>query len=106
MKKDSFCVRCRPGLPMTTGTVTGYTYTLSGFRFGFTRQNYLGSDCGKWYSVELTTGYIVQRQTYSTLKSAEARNYQLSVDTIEHICKGLDMPLRDFFPAPERSDNS
>ena len=43
--------------------------------------------------------------SYSTLKSAEARNYQLSVDTIEHICKGLDMPLRDFFPAPERSDN-
>jgi hypothetical protein len=55
---------------MTTGTVTGYTYTLSGFRFGFTRQNYLGIDCGKWYSVELTTGYIVQKQTYSTLKSA------------------------------------
>ena len=34
---------------------------------------------------------------YNTLKSAEERHYQLSVDTIEIICAGLHMPLRDFF---------
>lgn len=35
--------------------------------------------------------------SYSTLKSAEERHSQLSVDTIELICSGLRMPLSDFF---------
>ena len=35
--------------------------------------------------------------SYSTLKSAEERHSQLSVDTIELICSGLHMPLSDFF---------
>lgn len=35
---------------------------------------------------------------YQTLKRAEDRNGQLKVDTIERICRGLRMPVRDFFP--------
>ncbi len=44
--------------------------------------------------------------SYTTLKSAEARHNQLSIDTIELICKGLHMPLRSFFPGEEESDAS
>ena len=35
--------------------------------------------------------------SYSTLKNAEIRYGQLSVDIIERICKGLDIPLSQFF---------
>ena len=34
---------------------------------------------------------------YSTLKSAQVRRCQLSVDTIECICSGLGITLSDFF---------
>ena len=34
---------------------------------------------------------------YSTLKNAEQRKGQLSVDTIELICLGLDIPMSLFF---------
>ena len=34
---------------------------------------------------------------YSTLKNAELRNSQLSVDTIELICTGLEISLAAFF---------
>ena len=34
---------------------------------------------------------------YSTIKTAETRNCQLSVDTIERICDALGITLRDFF---------
>ena len=44
--------------------------------------------------------------SYTTLKSAEDRHNQLSIDTIELICKGLHMSLRSFFPAEEESDGS
>lgn len=34
---------------------------------------------------------------YSTLKNTEQRKGQLTVDTIEQICLGLDIPLSSFF---------
>lgn len=34
---------------------------------------------------------------YSTLKNTEVRSGQLTVDTIERICKGLEIPLSQFF---------
>ncbi len=34
---------------------------------------------------------------YSTLKNTEARYGQLTVDTIERICLGLEIPLYQFF---------
>ncbi len=34
---------------------------------------------------------------YSTLKNTEKRSGQLTVDTIERICLGLDIPLSLFF---------
>ncbi len=34
---------------------------------------------------------------YSTLKNAEKRNCQLSLDTIEQICRGLNIPIYEFF---------
>lgn len=34
---------------------------------------------------------------YSTLKSAQQYNRQLSVDTIERLCVGLQIPISDFF---------
>lgn len=40
----------------------------------------------------------------STLQMAEARGTQLSVDTIERICKGLEITLVDFF-SNEEKDN-
>lgn len=38
---------------------------------------------------------------YSTLKNAEIRNGQLSVDVIERICDGLGIPLAKFFEASD-----
>ena len=35
--------------------------------------------------------------SYSTLKNTAQRNGQLSVDTIERICDGLQIPLSEFF---------
>lgn len=34
---------------------------------------------------------------YSTLLNAKSRSGELTVDTIEKICRGLDMPLWQFF---------
>lgn len=34
---------------------------------------------------------------YSTLKNTELRNGQLTVDTIERICIGLEIPMYYFF---------
>lgn len=34
---------------------------------------------------------------YSTLKTTERRNGQLSVDTIERICRAIGIPLSEFF---------
>ncbi len=34
---------------------------------------------------------------YSTLKNTEKRSGQLTVDTIERICVGLDIPMSLFF---------
>lgn len=35
--------------------------------------------------------------SYTTLKNAEYRNTQLSVDTVERICQGLGITMVDFF---------
>ena len=35
--------------------------------------------------------------SYSTLKNTEWRKGQLTVDTIEKICKGLGISMSDFF---------
>ncbi len=40
---------------------------------------------------------ILSHVSYSTLKSAEARGGQLSVDTIEQLCTGLGITLAQFF---------
>ena len=42
------------------------------------------------------------RVNYSTLKNAEDRHGQLTVDTIERICDGLHMPMSAFFAVSER----
>lgn len=42
--------------------------------------------------------------SYSTLKNAEARNGQLSLDSIERICFKLDIPLYEFFMTDEDWD--
>lgn len=39
--------------------------------------------------------------SYSTLKNAEARHGQLSLDSIERICTRLDIPLYEFFMTDE-----
>ena len=39
--------------------------------------------------------------SYSTLKNAEARNGQLSLDSIERICETLGIPLYEFFMTDE-----
>ncbi len=38
---------------------------------------------------------------YNTLKRTEARNGQLTVNTIEKLCIGLRMPISAFFEEPE-----
>lgn len=38
---------------------------------------------------------------YSTIKMAESRNTQLSVDTIERICNALGITLSEFFAEPK-----
>ena len=38
---------------------------------------------------------------YSTIKMAESRNTQLSVDTSERICKALGITLSEFFAEPK-----
>ena len=38
---------------------------------------------------------------YSTIKMAESRNTQLSVDTIERICNALGISLSEFFAEPK-----
>lgn len=43
------------------------------------------------------------RVSYTTLKSAETRHSQLSVNTIELICAGLHISLSDFFAEPGSS---
>lgn len=35
--------------------------------------------------------------SYSTLKNTQARNGQLTVDTIERICQGLGITMAEFF---------
>lgn len=35
--------------------------------------------------------------SYSTLKNTVLRNGQLTVDTIERICEGLDISMSEFF---------
>lgn len=35
--------------------------------------------------------------SYSTLKNTQARGGQLTVDTIERICLGLNIPMAEFF---------
>ena len=35
--------------------------------------------------------------SYSTLKNTQARGGQLTVDTIERICHGLNMTMAEFF---------
>lgn len=42
--------------------------------------------------------------SYSTLKNAESRNGQLSLDSIERICFKLDIPLYEFFMTDEDWD--
>ena len=39
---------------------------------------------------------------YNTIVNTKKRYGQLTVDTIERICKGLGMPLRDFFTEEEK----
>ena len=38
---------------------------------------------------------------YSTIKMAENRNTQLSVDTIERICHALGITMSEFFAEPK-----
>ena len=38
---------------------------------------------------------------YSTIKMAESRNTQLSVETIERICNALGITLSEFFAEPK-----
>lgn len=38
---------------------------------------------------------------YSTIKMAESRNTQFSVDTIERICNALGITLSEFFAEPK-----
>lgn len=40
--------------------------------------------------------------SYSTLKNAEDRGGQLSVDTIERLCTGLGITMAEFFTESER----
>ena len=42
--------------------------------------------------------------SYSTLKNAEARSGQLSLDSIERICDKLGIPLYEFFMTDEDWD--
>lgn len=41
---------------------------------------------------------------YSTLKNAEARSGQLSLDSIERICEKLEIPMYEFFMTDEDWD--
>ncbi len=52
---------------------------------------------------ELTMYQLAElcRIPYQTLKSTEDRGGQLKLETIEKICRGLKMPVREFFPEEE-----
>lgn len=43
---------------------------------------------------------------YSTIKTTERRNGQLSVDTIERICHAMGITLAEFFADTERMDHA
>lgn len=47
------------------------------------------------YQVTQTSGV-----SYSTITSAERRGGELTVDTIERLCKALGISLSDFFKEP------
>ena len=40
---------------------------------------------------------VICEVPYATLKNAEVRQNQLSVDTIERVCQGLSISMADFF---------
>lgn len=48
---------------------------------------------------DMTMYQLAQKSglSYSTIRTTQRRNGQLTVDTIESICEALDMPLKDFF---------
>ena len=48
-------------------------------------------------NISLFTLSKICQVPYSTLKNAETRNSQLTVDTIELICTGIGISLSDFF---------
>ena len=39
--------------------------------------------------------------SYATIKTCERRGSQLHVDTIERLCKGLNIPMSEFFATKE-----
>ena len=52
-------------------------------------------------ALSLTTLAEMSGVAYSTIKMAESRNTQLSVDTIERICNALGITLSEFFAEPK-----
>ena len=52
-------------------------------------------------AVSLTKLAEMSGVAYSTIKMAESRNTQLSVDTIERICNALGITLSEFFAEPK-----
>lgn len=52
-------------------------------------------------SMSLTKLAELSGVAYSTIKMAENRNTQLSVDTIERICHALGITLSEFFAEPK-----
>ena len=84
-----FAVKANPGIPVIR------------------RLNELGSnfDIASRYELDdvLAQGISPDRLSYgNTIKKAADRNSQLSVDTIEKICIGLNMPMSAFFENSER----
>lgn len=52
-------------------------------------------------ALSLTKLAEISGVAYSTIKMAESRNTQLSVDTIERICNALGITLSEFFAEPK-----
>lgn len=52
-------------------------------------------------ALSLTKQAEMSGVAYSTIKMAESRNTQLSVDTIERICNALGITLSEFFAEPK-----
>lgn len=92
MKSEKYNISTNNGIK----TITGYTYSLGGFRIGFSKEYEPGKKGRCWYTTELTTGYRLDRRTNQTMDAAieEVRAFIAS----GRLASVLAVVLKDFEP--------